>query len=69
MKDFIFAVDDSKSWHTQNLERNRRHYSGLAAFGGGFVSMVQDKFGAGVYYNTHVEIIGEVRLQLAFSGG
>ena len=61
MKDFILAVDNAREWHAQNIARNRNHYSGLAVLGAGFVSAVQENFGAGVYYNTHVEIIGEVR--------
>ncbi|KAJ7316788.1 hypothetical protein JRQ81_002950 [Phrynocephalus forsythii] len=59
MLDFVFAVDDSVSWHTANLLKNRSHYSFLKYFGPKSISYVQ-KCGAGIYYNTLVPCNGRV---------
>ncbi|GMF11451.1 unnamed protein product [Phytophthora lilii] len=54
MVDLVFAVDDPCVWHAQNLERNPQHYSVLKYLGAANVTAFQEKFGAGVYYNTLV---------------
>ncbi|KAL5290586.1 TAMM41 family protein [Megaselia abdita] len=54
--DFIFCVDDSKDFHRQNLEKFESHYSGLRYLGSRGISLYQNKLGAGVYFNTLVEI-------------
>ncbi len=54
MIDLVFAVDDAKSWHKKNLERNPHHYSSLRFLGPKGITFVQDRLGAGVYYNTLV---------------
>jgi translocator assembly and maintenance protein 41 len=43
MIDFIFAVDNSEEWHTQNLLTNEAHYSFMKNFGGSFITKVQRK--------------------------
>ncbi|KAJ5901809.1 Phosphatidate cytidylyltransferase [Penicillium taxi] len=58
MIDFIFGVSYSQHWHSLNLNQHRDHYSGLGSLGSYAVSQVQDKFGAGVYFNTHVTVNG-----------
>lgn len=60
MLDFVFAVDDPVSWHTMNLMQNRSHYSFLKYLGPKQISKVQNKYGAGVYYNTLVPCEGKV---------
>lgn len=55
MIDFVFAVENSKDWHAQNMERNPSHYSGLQFLGSNMVAAFQEKLGAGVYYNTLVK--------------
>ncbi|KAH8750825.1 mitochondrial matrix Mmp37, partial [Diaporthe sp. PMI_573] len=58
MIDFIFGVTFTQHWHSLNINQHRAHYSGLASLGSGAVSYVQDKMGAGVYFNTHVVVNG-----------
>ncbi|KAL8212429.1 UNVERIFIED_CONTAM: Phosphatidate cytidylyltransferase, mitochondrial [Gekko kuhli] len=59
MLDFVFAVDDSVSWHKRNLSKNRSHYSFLKYFGAKRINNVQN-YGAGIYYNTLVPSNGRV---------
>ena len=60
MIDFIFVVEDSHKWHKKNLESNPDHYSFLGSFGANVVAAMQDKLGAGVYYNTLVPCEGRI---------
>ncbi|OPJ75157.1 phosphatidate cytidylyltransferase, mitochondrial isoform X3 [Patagioenas fasciata] len=59
MLDFVFAVDDSVTWHMMNLRKNRSHYSFLKVFGPKQISSIQS-YGAGIYYNTLVPCNGRV---------
>lgn len=52
MIDFIIVVDDTLSWHQENLRKNRAHYSFLKHFGPRVITKVQEDFGANVYFNT-----------------
>jgi mitochondrial translocator assembly and maintenance protein 41 len=58
MLDFIFATRFSQHFHSLNLTRHRDHYSFLGSLGSGVVSWVQDRFGAGIYYNTYITVNG-----------
>ncbi|KAK4189499.1 mitochondrial matrix Mmp37-domain-containing protein [Podospora australis] len=58
MIDFIFGVSHTQHWHSLNMKQHRDHYSALATFGSGAVSYVQDKMGAGVYFNPYVVVNG-----------
>lgn len=58
MIDFIFGVTFTQHWHSLNLAQHRDHYSGLGSLGSAAVSYVQDKMGAGVYFNTHIVVNG-----------
>ncbi|KAB5545881.1 mitochondrial matrix Mmp37-domain-containing protein [Coniochaeta sp. 2T2.1] len=58
MIDFIFGVTFTQHWHSLNLSQHRDHYSFLGSLGSGAVSAVQDKWGAGVYFNPYVVING-----------
>lgn len=58
MIDFIFGVTFTQHWHSLNLNQHRDHYSCLGSLGSGAVSAVQDKVGAGVYFNPYVVING-----------
>ena len=55
MLDFVFAVDEPKEWHKENMKRNWKHYSSLKYLGSNYVSKIQNNFGARVYYNTLVQ--------------
>uniref|UniRef100_A0A8B9DZU0 Phosphatidate cytidylyltransferase, mitochondrial n=1 Tax=Anser cygnoides TaxID=8845 RepID=A0A8B9DZU0_ANSCY len=57
MLDFVFAVDDSVTWHMMNLLKNKSHYSFLKVFGPKQISNIQS-YGAGIYYNTLVPCNG-----------
>lgn len=52
--DMVFGVDNAAKWHAENLEQNPHHYSGLKYLGSDVVGLVQNKIGAGVYYNPFV---------------
>ncbi|KKK26540.1 hypothetical protein ARAM_005559 [Aspergillus rambellii] len=58
MIDFIFGVSYSQHWHSLNLAQHRDHYSGLGSLGSYVVSQVQDKLGAGVYFNPYITVNG-----------
>lgn len=58
MIDFIFGVSYTQHWHSLNLNQHRDHYSGLGSLGSYMVSQVQDRFGAGVYFNPYVTVNG-----------
>jgi mitochondrial translocator assembly and maintenance protein 41 len=58
MIDFIFGVSYTQHWHSLNLAQHRDHYSLLGSLGSGFVSRVQDKWGAGVYFNPYITVNG-----------
>ncbi|KAJ5052358.1 uncharacterized protein L3040_002109 [Drepanopeziza brunnea f. sp. 'multigermtubi'] len=58
MIDFIFGVSYTEHWHSLNLNQHRDHYSALGSLGSGAVSAVQDKWGAGVYFNPFVTVNG-----------
>ncbi|KAK6515701.1 Mitochondrial translocator assembly and maintenance protein 41 [Arthrobotrys megalospora] len=58
MIDLIFGVTYTQHWHSLNLTEHRDHYSFLGRMGSGVVARVQDGFGAGVYFNTYVELNG-----------
>lgn len=58
MIDFIFGVSYTQHWHSLNLHQHRDHYSAIGSFGSGAVSAVQDKWGAGVYFNPFVTVNG-----------
>ncbi|XP_030358033.1 phosphatidate cytidylyltransferase, mitochondrial isoform X1 [Strigops habroptila] len=59
MLDFVFAVDDSVTWHMMNLTKNRSHYSFLKVLGPKQINSVQN-YGAGIYYNTLVPCNGRM---------
>ncbi|XP_067399853.1 phosphatidate cytidylyltransferase, mitochondrial isoform X2 [Emydura macquarii macquarii] len=61
MLDFVFAVDDSVTWHMMNLLKNRSHYSFLKLFGPKQINNIQS-CGAGIYYNTLVQCNGRVKI-------
>ena len=58
MIDFIFGVSHTQHWHSLNLQQHRDHYSLIGSLGSSFVSQVQDKWGAGVYFNPYVTVNG-----------
>jgi translocator assembly and maintenance protein 41 len=58
MTDLVLVVDDAHKWHRANLELNAAHYAWpLAALGGSTIAALQAT-GAGVYYNTSVQLCG-----------
>ncbi|CAD6588973.1 MAG: Phosphatidate cytidylyltransferase, mitochondrial [Alectoria sarmentosa] len=58
MIDFIFGVSYTQHWHSMNLQQYRDHYSAVGSLGSAFVSRIQDKWGAGVYFNPYVTVNG-----------
>ena len=62
MLDLIFVVDDAAEWHRENIARNSHHYSFLQYYGVDTIANVQ-RAAAGVYYNTLIEINGQVCLR------
>lgn len=60
MIDLMFGVTYTQHWHSLNLGQHRDHYSFMGTLGSGAISYVQDKMGAGVYFNPYVDINGTV---------
>lgn len=56
--DLIFGVSHAQHWHSLNMKQNPSHYSAVKYLGSGAVGYIQDKIGAGVYFNPFVEING-----------
>lgn len=55
MVDYILGVADPIQWHTENLQRNRDHYSFLMAYlGAKTITEVAEEIGAGVHFNAFV---------------
>ena len=54
MTDLVFAVREAEVWHALNLEKHAAHYSPLGMLGPRAVAAVQERAGAGVYYNAYV---------------
>lgn len=60
MIDFIFVVNDSFTWHQQNLCRHPHHYSFFKYFSPHTISKIQTDFGASVYFNTRIDLNGRL---------
>ncbi|KAL2760272.1 hypothetical protein ACRALDRAFT_2068071, partial [Sodiomyces alcalophilus JCM 7366] len=52
--DLIFGVSHTQHWHSLNIRQHPDHYSSLKRLGSGLVSVTQDRWGAGVYFNPYV---------------
>ena len=66
MLDLVFIVEDPKSWHAENLKRNRHHYSFLRHLGSETITKIQQA-PACVYYNPFVQIKDQVSNIFEFS--
>jgi hypothetical protein len=44
MVDLIFAVQETKAWHKENIARNRKDYSALKFLGPKTISKIQVEF-------------------------
>lgn len=58
MIDYIFGVSYTQHWHSLNLQQYRDHYSAVGSLGSSFVSRIQDKWGAGLYFNPYITVNG-----------
>ncbi|KAJ2956262.1 hypothetical protein NQZ79_g7856 [Umbelopsis isabellina] len=58
MVDFIFGVTHPHHWHSLNIQQNPHHYSVVRRFGSNVTTLLQEKVGAGVYFNPYVEVNG-----------
>ncbi|TPX48791.1 phosphatidate cytidylyltransferase [Synchytrium endobioticum] len=58
MIDFIFGVTHPEHWHSLNIRQNPQHYSFLSAFGSRSIAILQERVGAGLYYNPDVNVNG-----------
>ncbi|KAG2197992.1 hypothetical protein INT47_004959, partial [Mucor saturninus] len=58
MVDFIFGVSHPGHWHALNIQQNPHHYSSVRWLGSGAVTLLQEKIGAGVYFNPYVQVNG-----------
>lgn len=62
MLDFVFVLENTRKWHEDNMygKHHAHHYSSLRWFGSRAFVPLQDKIGAGVYYNTLVPMEGRM---------
>jgi translocator assembly and maintenance protein 41 len=60
MVDYIFGVTHPHHWHSLNIQQNPHHYSMVQRFGSNATALLQENFGAGVYFNPYVEVNGMV---------
>ncbi|GAB5589114.1 Mitochondrial translocator assembly and maintenance protein 41 [Umbelopsis nana] len=58
MVDYIFGVTHPHHWHSLNIQQNPHHYSMVQRFGSNATALLQENFGAGVYFNPYVEVNG-----------
>jgi translocator assembly and maintenance protein 41 len=58
MIDFVLTPRFSQHFHSLNLRNHRDHYSFLGSLGSGVVTHVQDRYGAGVYFNPYITVDG-----------
>ncbi|RPA80450.1 Mmp37-domain-containing protein [Ascobolus immersus RN42] len=58
MIDLIFGVTYTQHFHSLNLHQHPDHYSFMGKLGSAAITYVQDKIGAGVYFNPYVEVNG-----------
>lgn len=60
MIDFIFGVSHTQQWHELNLAQHPGHYSGLRSlpYASAAISRIQDRLGAGVYFNPYITVNG-----------
>jgi translocator assembly and maintenance protein 41 len=58
MVDYIFGVNHAQHFHSLNLTDHADHYSFLRRFGSGTIAHVQERYGAGVYFNPYVTVNG-----------
>lgn len=61
MVDFVVAVADPAAWHEENMALNPCHYAGIGRLGSSVAALVQEAYGAGVYYNTMVPLPAAAR--------
>lgn len=54
MVDMIFAVEDPVIWHTKNMALNPSHYTSFITITPKIIVKIQDKFGAGMWYNAMI---------------
>lgn len=62
MLDFVFVLENARKWHEDNMymRHHPHHYSSIRWFGSRALVSMQDKFGAGMYYNTLVPMEGRM---------
>lgn len=53
MLDFIFVVEDSEAWHTENINRNPSHYSSVIKSPRS-ISYFQDQISANFWFNAYI---------------
>lgn len=60
MLDFVFVLENARKWHEDNMysKHHPHHYSSIRWLGSRALVPLQDKLGAGVYYNTLVPMEG-----------
>ena len=54
MLDLVFVVEDSEAWHQNNMEMNPHHYTPLIPQTAASIAYIQDRIGAGMWYNVGI---------------
>lgn len=58
MLDLIFIVENSETWHSENLKMNPTHYTSLFPMNAQSIAFVQDKIPAHFWFNAYVPVKG-----------
>lgn len=54
MVDMIFVVEDPVTWHRKNMTLNPGHYTAFISASPEIIFKIQDRFGAGMWYNAMI---------------
>ncbi|KAL3904161.1 MAG: hypothetical protein SGPRY_011395 [Prymnesium sp.] len=60
MTDLVFCTPHTEAWHSRNLRAHAHHYSSLSLGGARLIAAVQERVGAGVYYNPLLRVRGRL---------
>lgn len=67
MIDLMYCVENPYRWHSQNIEKNPEHYSGIRHLGSKCIARYQENFGgAGIFFNTLIPVEEENGIMIKY---